>query len=71
MILKVDDIDVINVIVIDGGSGMNGFEVDVWDYSGDIGKELLIIYYIQCNLRLIKDNKIMGIRFLIIDKVKQ
>lgn len=46
MILKVDDIDVINVIVIDGGNGMNGFEVDVWDYSGDIGKELLIINYI-------------------------
>lgn len=43
MILKVDDID---VIVIDGGNGMNGFEVDVWDYSGDIGKELLIINYI-------------------------
>lgn len=48
---------------------MNGPEADAWDHSGDTGKESLIIYYTQCNLR-VKDNKTMGIRFSITDKVK-
>lgn len=49
---------------------MNGPEADAWDHSGDTGKESLIIYYTQCNFKKVKDNKTMGIRFSITDKVK-